>query len=80
MGEDRYSRDEVEAILKRSAQIEGERLNSPQEGRLSLSDLEAIAEESGLDPASVRAAGTRTPSRSLMVLSQDSPAGCASRM
>lgn len=56
MREERYSQDEVAAILKRSAEIEGERLRNPPAEELSLSDLEEIAEESGLDPASVRAA------------------------
>jgi len=56
VGEARYSQDEVAAILKRTAEIEGDRRNGAQAVGLSLADLESIAEESGLDPDALRAA------------------------
>ncbi|MEM7245603.1 MAG: hypothetical protein AAF533_09680 [Acidobacteriota bacterium] len=56
MSEDRYSEEEVAAILKRSAEIEGEQRQVESSDRLSLSEIERIAADSGLDPASVRAA------------------------
>lgn len=53
-GERSYSEKQVAEILKRAALLEQGR--APQTSSLSLAEVEAIARESGLDPALVRAA------------------------
>jgi hypothetical protein len=81
-----YSQNEVAAILKRAAQIEtdgegGLHLDprgEVQAGGLSLDDLEHIAEDSGLNPSSVRAAA-RELDGSAPIAAGDTPAGRADR-
>ena len=47
-----YSEKEIQALLERTAQLQAEEAESPERNRegLSLSELEAIADEAGLDP------------------------------
>jgi hypothetical protein len=58
----RFDDDEVSLILRRASELQEARLTAPGDG-MSLADLEAIAQEAGLDPALVRRAASELPSR-----------------
>lgn len=54
LGDRTYGEDEVAAILRRAAELESDR--APAVGALSLGEIEAVANDAGIDPGLVRQA------------------------